>query len=758
MRLRQGRWLVPLAAVVFLGVASGPASAAPPPVEVENLRVGFTSAAKNNLNLFKIGAWTPVWVQLRAGAEGFLGYLDVVAPDDDGTPTVFRQSIQVPVGQSRRFISYARPGTRDPEFTVRVLDRTGRHPLDVNTINTGAQLAPIEADDLLLITLGKPLGVEMIPSVSGFSPGPNAPGTPVTVGGFDTIGNALPDRWYGYDGAVAIVLDTNDRGVMKELATPRGLALEEWVKRGGHLVVAIGGNWQAVKDSFLGPMLPAVPTGQERVSSLEALDSFAGASKPITPPGATPVMVTKFEDVESRGGKVLAATAGLPLVIRGPDGFGQVTVVAFDVDQKPFGNWADRHLFWVRALDLRRRATELSGNAPGTVAMVGGRALYQSGVNNLASRLRRALEQFPGVQLVPFGWVAFFIVLYILLIGPGDYLFLKKVLKRMELTWITFPLIVVTVSLLAYCAVSILKGNELRVNKIDIVDVDQPAGLARGNSWLNVFSPRNRDYAVKVVPLRLDRPAPDDGGELLKPPVGTEVQVSWFGDPENQFGGMGQSGRLDFSGGGYEYQPVGGAESLKGVRIPIWSTKTLTARWFGPGPALLDADLHPAGPDRLAGTVTNRLDIPLYDALLAYGRQVYLLGTIPPRGTVRIELAQDRFLSGHLKAVAGKYAPARPWNDNQQVSISRPDLALALMFHDSQSAASSEAALSNNMLHDLDLTGQLLLGRPMLVARVERPASRLVLDNTARIPKTDETTMLRVILPLNDKSEAEASK
>ena len=92
--------------------------------------------------------------------------------------------------------------------------------------------------------------------------------------------------------------------------------------------------------------------------------------------------------------------------------------------------------------------------------MGAGGQLYQSGVSDLSTQLRQSLEQFPGVQLVPFGWVAFFIFLYILLIGPGDYLFLKKVLKRMELTWITFPTIVVTVSLLAYYAAYAMKGTD----------------------------------------------------------------------------------------------------------------------------------------------------------------------------------------------------------------------------------------------------------------------------------------------------------
>ena len=55
------------------------------------------------------------------------------------------------------------------------------------------------------------------------------------------------------------------------------------------------------------------------------------------------------------------------------------------------------------------------------------------------------------------------------------------------------------------------------------------------------------------------------------------------------------------------------------------------------------------------------------------------------------------------------------------------------------------------MLHDLDLTGQLVLDRPMLVARINRPGAQLVLDNAPSTPKIDQTTMLRVILPLNKK-------
>ena len=171
--------------------------------------------------------------------------------------------------------------------------------------------------------------------------------------------------------------------------------------------------------------------------------------------------------------------------------------------------------------------------------VAGAGRLYQTNVSDLSTQLRRALEQFRGVTLIPFGWVAFFIFLYILLIGPGDYLLLKKVLKRMELTWITFPTIVVTVSVLAYYAAYAVKGNELRVNQVEIVDVDQPAGLVRGNTFLTLFSPQNRDYDISVVPLPLDarrlRQTGADSARAGAAPPGTEVILSWFGVPEPGF-------------------------------------------------------------------------------------------------------------------------------------------------------------------------------------------------------------------------------
>ncbi len=745
MRPRLERGLLALV-IACLGTANAGAA---PPVDVQTVRVGFSNNEKTNL--FKVGAWTPVWVQLGAGANGFEGILEVVAPDDGGTPVAFHERVQILPKESKRIVTYARPGDRNPEFTVRVLDNGGRRAAnDYNTSSTGAVLNAVQPDGTMLITLGKTAGVELLPGLSAFNVDKTQGASELVVASIDSMTGTLPGRWYGYDAATAVVLDTSDRDVMSALGAFRGPALADWVRRGGHLVVAVGRDWQAVRDSFLGAMLPAWPTDQVKVSSLEALDVYAGTgankqTKQITPPGSPPVMITKLEDVEKRGGKVLAATGDLPLVVRGSFGFGQVTMVGLDVDQKPFATWEDRPMFWVRTIDLRRRSGEnANANMPG----MGGGRMYQANESDLAGTLRRALEQFPGVQLVPFGWVAFFIFVYILLIGPGDYLFLKKVVKRMELTWITFPVIVVTVSLLAYYAAYVVKGSELRVNKVDVVDVDEAAGILRGSSWINIFSPQNRDYDVAVIPRSLDVHDPNDDPKAApRPPVGTEVVVSWFNAPEPGFGGMGGQSRLSFSNNGYSYSPVGAAESLESVRVPIWSTKCLTARWFGQTNSLVESKLRPVGLNQIEGTITNHTPFPLDDAVLVFGRQIYTLKSIAPGATVRINAGETRFLSGRLKEDQASYSTGNRYDTSSNVN--RSNLLFAMMFHDSLgSAASGESLLTNMPLHYLDLSGQVTLGRPMLVAKMKRSGARLVLAHAPSPPKIDETTLLRVILPL----------
>ena len=97
-------------------MAGSTASAASRAVEVENVRIGFQER-------YKVGTWTPVWIQLRGGVDGFSGDLELIAQDEDGTPSTIRQAVQVGPGGSQRVTAYVRPGSLDSDFaTLRFID------------------------------------------------------------------------------------------------------------------------------------------------------------------------------------------------------------------------------------------------------------------------------------------------------------------------------------------------------------------------------------------------------------------------------------------------------------------------------------------------------------------------------------------------------------------------------------------------------------------------------------------------------------
>ena len=192
--------------------------------EVENMRVGFDASISSlkASNTFKIGTWTPVWVQLRGGSERFNGFMDVVVGDDDGTPTTFRMPVDVDANQSQRFTAYARPGSREPELTIRLLDQNGRRVGGASQA-TVMPVPPesIMPDETMILTMGRPHGVEMIVELPGFQQAKRGTsrsgGEEIVTARIDAQLGFMPARWYGYDAARAIVVDTGDRETMASL-------------------------------------------------------------------------------------------------------------------------------------------------------------------------------------------------------------------------------------------------------------------------------------------------------------------------------------------------------------------------------------------------------------------------------------------------------------------------------------------------------------------------------------------------------------
>lgn len=693
---------------------------------IERIQVGFGEGGG-----LKIATWTPVWAHLRGGTAPFSGILEIAAPDDQGMPTVMRAPVKLPAGQALVVQSLIRAGIPKAEIELRLVDKSGRALTRPVIYKPSAEIG---WNAQLVLRVGPASGLEGVVDLPKFA-------------GVDTsdrlVGFAPLDDWpadpLGFDAASAIALSSEDSRVIAALRDGGAEVLRTWVARGGHLVISMGARWSEVVP-LLGDLLPARPVGMLSLTDVGAIETLAGS---VSPPLRGPTNITKLEANEGDRHVVLAIAQGSPLVVRKSYGFGRVTLTGIDLANGPVANWANRTLIWDKLMDLRGRMHDVTAQVSDTRG-----ALIEAERGEIASRIHRGLEQFPSVVLIPFGWVAFLIFVYLILIGPIDYFFLKRIVRRMELTWLTFPAIVLASTLGVYAAAYSLKGSSPRVNKLDLLDFDQTTELVRGTSWWTYYSVANRDIGNSLQPL-----PPDLRTATAWQPDPTRT-ATWFAHGEPVLVGLGQ---VALGTRRASYEPPGAVERLEGVRVPIWSTRSFTGRWWGraKGVRVIEADLRVVAGDRITGSIRNLLDQPMKKAQLFYGRNVYDLGTIRPRGIARVDFSKAESIARSLGRVlqrSDRRLDAGESTSQPESAVTSADLLRAALFHDA--LGSRADAYPNRVLAGLDLTAQAVeLSRPMLIGEVDAPAAALELSGEPNKPSTEQSTIVRVILDLSGPNE-----
>ncbi len=649
-----------LAAAVAL-VLSAPAGAADA-VKITGVSVGFPSAAKEREDgVAKFGAWAPVHVYLEVlGEVTRPAELLIETPDADEVGTALVLPIDLAglsagtkvFAPDRGCIGYIRPAGASAEVTVTVRTAVGAISEPFR-----ARLHPREPLVYAVLAIGGAPANFELPKPTVGDTGPLRAGRVELAHAADF--SRLPDQWFGYDGIDLVLLNTgtaNHELLTKLFASDaagdvrKREALLEWVRRGGRLVISVGSKaGDVAKLLHLTPVLPfainpAAPTRSAEVIGLywSAGSGLANVvSGPLGAKDGPKFALANLVPQLGKSARVLSPPPGRsvddpsPIAAQSAFGMGRVTVIGFDLDGEPFASFPKRTEFWdwvLREGGANRASAGGDGKArpPGSLT---------EDEDEAAVAIRQHNDTFDGVAVVSFGWIAMLIVLYILLIGPIEYYFLKRVLGRLELTWITFPIIVLTVSAAAYLSANAVKGRELKVNKLDVVDVDPASGRIYGTTWFTVFSPKIDKYTIAVTPG-------DGWGDGDGAP-----EVNTLGAPRGGRPGIVRRKYTVHADGRYI------ADALEGVPIQVWSTKAFAAHWTGPDRVIgetappqihrrVDYDLtHPPGDrTKVIGTFTSNLPVPvLTDCVIFYAGEVYALpGDVIVRGQpVRLVLDQS---------------------------------------------------------------------------------------------------------------------
>jgi hypothetical protein len=635
-------------------------------VKITNVRLGLPKGPfggdTGRPTVFKPGQWAPVYVDLEC-VRDLDEDIQLVVETRDADEAITEGVVDLGgvlkakgdkvAGNEMGRLPYLKPGNLFATVTVRVKGaKTGRTYSEAVERSFGS----VEGPTYVICGIGYNLGgLRLATSTNRDDREDNAnqneSGREFRGGWVETAQiidvGLLPDQWIGYAGVDLMVIGTAaDRGFWELLAAPanerKRKAIAEWVRRGGRVVVSLGTNPDLLEaHKELREMLPAqVPAGGKRTVSVlpfewRSANEFKGLIG--FRDGKSQFSVATLQPRADRPNSVLADTgepAGkAPVAVQGPYGQGRVTVVGFDLDRAPFSEWPQRRGLWE---SLVNHAGYKLPQPSDKIDKYGNR------IDEFSTSLQGSLDFFEGVPVVSFGWVALFILIYIVLIGPIDYLFLKKVVKRLEWTWVTFPVIVITVSAGAYFAAYALKGRDLKMNKVDVVDIDLAGSRVDGSTWFTLFSPRIQNYTMGVEPAG---PAWTPADPTL---AAHDSVLSWQSTVERNRYSSGGTGGLFSKRYRYQSMPDPAdpnrylyASGLESVPIQVWTTKAFSAQWtavIDPNNPPISAELSVSTAELkgLVGTITNHLPVERFsDVALFWRGHAYDLGTELPTGVAK---------------------------------------------------------------------------------------------------------------------------
>jgi len=293
------------------------------------------------------------------------------------------------------------------------------------------------------------------------------------VGGRATVAHldleTLPPDPLGWEALDVLILNDVDTTA---LSSEQRRALETWVAHGGHLVAG-GGAGAARTVAGIAGLLPVTVGGTRPLDNLAALGEWGGAVAP------GPYAVA---DVTLRDGEVLIeqenGQQALVLLARRACGAGTVSFLAFDAGLDPFTRRGDNARLWE------------------FIVGVGG-----AGAPRIAVRdgylARDAASAIPGLEPPSMLQILLFMLVYTLLIGPVNYVILRK-LDRRELAWLTIPAFVVGFTACAYVTGFQLRGSTVIVHRLAVVYVPERMSVGRVSEVVGLFSPRRATYDVWV--------------------------------------------------------------------------------------------------------------------------------------------------------------------------------------------------------------------------------------------------------------------
>ena len=543
-------------------------------------------AASNGLTLavhvgyqdvVKPGEWTPVTVDAHNTGADVDGTLEVreslnAQPGVTGF-TIYQQPISLASGASKRVRIFLVEDTSGATVTARVI-QNGRVAVSQDSVTSSSTstLVGVLSDQS-----------SALDDFAAIHPGGIAARV-VHLHADDIADSAIALR--GFD--ILVIDDFATDG----LTARQRAAIADFVEAGGNLLLGTGASWHKTLAGVPAAMIPLEPRATLNVHAARAV-------------GGHNIEVAIADAVS---GRAWLSEGAVPLIVDRGVGAGTVTLATFDWNQEPIAGWSGTKDVLRQVLARAVFGAGSSGaNYPNGIAFGGPSPAFgsQPSIASKSNALTPVLGNLPGLNLPSLQLTAGLVLLYVLLVGPVNYLVLGA-LRRRALAWVTVPLIAVIAATGAYGAGVLTKGRSVQTNQVAILHLQPGWDHAYQETYTGVIPPSRGDYQAQI-----------EGDRLLISPIATNNN----GFPTSSSSSIRVnvatsevtlSGMTAFSLGGF-------------------GTETMTA-----APALTGHLQLVNG--KYVGTIENHSNLTFTDAVVLAGDNFQTIGALKPGATAAINL------------------------------------------------------------------------------------------------------------------------
>lgn len=509
----------------------------------------------------RIGSWIAIEVRLQNTGPSITGELRLLGGTQGGTR--YSIAVDLPSPSDKTWILHAQP----PSFGQQLEVVLASGPIVILRQKVAVTIHDANQMIVGVISDNGPgiVGSLSLPAVQNQQP---AIVVPLRVGD-------LPNRIQAWSALDRLIWQDVDAST---LAPDQLAALRGWLAQGGRLVIIGGTAGIGALGGFPEDILPYRPTSTVDVAP-GSLANLLGA----LPRSATDVPAMAGELVR---GRAIATSAGRVIAAEANYGGGSVTILGIDPTVGWIGASNAVRTLWPNLIPPR---------SEGTVGITDD------------SQIITAVSNLPSLALPPLGGLLLILIAYIALIGPLNYLVLRRIDRR-EWAWITMPVLIIAFVLGSYAFGSALRGSSIIVNEVGIVRGAPDATEGSAQVYLGVFSPTRGTYQVAVP-----------GGALLSSPISGDV-----------FGGTGAS--LDVLQG----DPPG-ASHVRDLAVGFGSLRTIRAESAATVPKI-HAELELVN-GVLTGFVRNDSTVLLERPALVLGSSVSVLNDLAPGAQAPVSLS-----------------------------------------------------------------------------------------------------------------------